>query len=73
MKRFRLCTLLWLVALVAAVLSVIRYRQDQEARPKISIFRGGKIFVYDSPPEFEASEKIEVYGGQEPSQGQDVR
>ena len=66
--RFRLSALLWLVAIAAAILWGIRYRQDREARPKISIFRTGKEFVYESPPEFEASEKFEVYRGQEPSQ-----
>ena len=71
--RFRLSALLWLVAFVAAVLWGIRYRQDWEARPRIMIFRDGKEFVYDTPPEFDASEKIEVYGGQEPSQGRGKR
>ena len=66
--RFRLSALLWLVAIVAAVLWGVRYWQDREARPKISFFRGGKEFVYESPPDFEASEKFEVYRGQEPSQ-----
>ena len=71
--RFRLSALLWLVAIVAAVLWGVRYWQDREARPKISIFRTGKEFVYESPPEFEASEKFEVYHGQEPRQGRGKR
>ena len=73
--RFRLSTLLWLVALVAAVLWGIRYRQDREARPKISIYRGGKTIVHELSPDsdFEANEKVEVYRGQGPSQGQDER
>jgi hypothetical protein len=71
--RFRLSALLWLVAIVAAVLWGVRYRQDRAARPKISIFRGGKEFVYESPPDFEASTKFEVYRGQEPSQGRGKR
>jgi hypothetical protein len=73
MKRFRLSSLLWLVAIVASVLWGIRYRQDREARPKISIFRGGKEFIYELPPDFEANEKVEIYRGQEPSQGQGER
>jgi hypothetical protein len=77
MKRFRLrlSTLLWLVALVAAILWGIRYRRDREARPKVFIFRGGKTIVVELSPDsdFEANEKVEVYRGQEPSQGQGER
>ena len=40
--RFRLSALLWLVAILAAMLWGIRYRQDRQARPKISIFRRRK-------------------------------
>jgi hypothetical protein len=73
--RFRLLSLLWLVALVAAVLWGIRYRQDREARERVSIFRGGKTTVIELSPDsdFLANEKIEVYRGQGPSQGQDER
>ncbi|MFO0892380.1 MAG: hypothetical protein U0790_24975 [Isosphaeraceae bacterium] len=71
--RFRLRALLWLVAIVAAVLWGIRYRLDREARSKITIYRGGKEFVYEVPPDFDAGERFEFYRGQEPSQGRGKR
>lgn len=43
--RFRLSSLLWLVAFAAAVLWVVRYRQDQEARPTLTIHTNGKKIV----------------------------
>lgn len=49
--RFRLRSLLWLVAIVAAIMWGIRYRQDREAMPKLIIFRGGKTIVHELSPD----------------------
>jgi hypothetical protein len=68
--RFRLSSLLWLVAVAAAVLWGIRYhyQQDREAVGTFSIHRGGKTLVIELPPdevaEMTASWKVEVHRGQ---------
>lgn len=75
MKRFRyrLSTLLWLVAVIAAVLWGIRYRQDRQAVGKLFTFRGGKTIVRDLSPDDMAFSRVEVYRGQKPSQSRGER
>jgi hypothetical protein len=76
--RFRLSSLLWLVAVAAAVLWGIRYRyqQNREVAGKIFIYRGGKTIVHELSPdemaEMTASSKVEVHRGQktEPNRGE---
>ena len=69
--RFRLSSLLWLVAFAAAVLWVVRYRQDREARPTLSFYRGGKEVVIKLSPDcdFLKGLKLVPARGQEPSPG----
>ena len=76
--RFRLSSLLWLVAVAAAVLWGIRYhyQQDREVAGEIYIYRGGKPIVIKLSPdemaEMTASWKVEVHPGQktEPNRGE---
>ena len=76
--RFRLSSLLWLVAVAAAVLWGIRYhyQQDREAVGTFFIHRGGKTLVIELSPdevaEMTASWKVEVNRGQktEPNRGE---
>jgi hypothetical protein len=79
--RFRLSSLLWLVAVAAAVLWGIRYhyQQDREVSGETYIYREGKrgkpIVIKLSPDEMAemtASWKVEVHRGQktEPNRGE---